>query len=201
MNVLLRIASIIDAINERIGRWSSWLVVIMVAIGVWNVIARYVGQFIGVNLASNTYIELQWYLFSIVFFLGAAYVLLKDEHVRVDVLYNRMSPRRRAWINLLGSALFLIPFCLIVLYVSWRPVSFSWRIMEGSPDPGGLPRYPIKSMIMVCFSLLLLQGISEIIKSAAILTGHREAPEALSEAEHLAREAAAAIEARPQGGA
>lgn len=198
MNVLLRVASIIDAINYRIGRWSSWLVVIMVAIGVWNVIARYVGQFIGVNLASNTYIELQWYLFSVVFFLGAAYVLLEDEHVRVDVLYNRMSPQRRALVNLLGSLLFLIPFCLIVLYVSWRPVSFSWRIMEGSPDPGGLPRYPIKSMIMVCFSLLLLQGISETIKSAAILTGHREAPEAISEAEHVAREAAAA---RPHGGA
>lgn len=177
MQGLLLVSRGIDAVMERIGRWSGWIIVIMLLVGVWNVLARYFGQFIGVNLASNTYIELQWYMFSLVFFLGAGYALKHNEHVRVDVFYANYSPRRRAWVNLLGSLLFLIPFCIIVIWVAWRPVAFSWRIMEGSPDPGGLPRYPLKSMVIVCFALLALQGISEAIKNAAVLTGHLDAEE------------------------
>lgn len=162
----------IDAFNDWIGRLTLWLVPLMVLIGVWNVVGRYLGRSLGVNLSSNAWLEGQWYLFDLVFLLGAAYALLHNEHVRVDVLYTRWSPRRRALANLIGTLLFLIPFCLMVILFSWEAIADSWAILEGSPDPEGLPRYPIKSMLVVSFGLLILQGISEAIKQAAILNGH-----------------------------
>jgi TRAP-type mannitol/chloroaromatic compound transport system permease small subunit len=168
---LLRVSRIIDAINDRLGRLSIWLVVIMVLVGVWNVVGRVLTRYVGRNLTSNALIEVQWYMFSLVFFLGAAYTLLHNGHVRVDVLYARWSGQRRALIDLLGSLLFLMPFAALVIYFSWGSVRFSWLIREGSPDAGGLPRYPIKTLVLVSFALLILQGISEAIKSAAIRTG------------------------------
>ena len=104
------------------------------------------------------------------FLLGAAYGLNHDYHVRVDVLYARLSRRARAWIDLIGSVLFLAPFASVMLWVLWGPVRNSRAILETSPDPGGLPRYPIKTVILVSFFLLLLQAISQIVKNAAILT-------------------------------
>ncbi len=183
MQGLLRISRIIDAITDRIGRVAIWLVVVMVLIGVWNVIGRYLGFYVRRNLTSNALIEIQWYMFSMVFFLGAAYTLLHNGHVRVDVFYARWSSRRQALIDLLGSLLFLLPFAILVIYFSWGSVRFSWLIREGSPDPGGLPRYPIKSMVLVSFALLILQGISEAIKSAAIRMGALQPKEEHSDLE------------------
>ncbi|HBL11626.1 MAG TPA: C4-dicarboxylate ABC transporter substrate-binding protein [Cyanobacteria bacterium UBA11162] len=172
MQRLLRISRIIDTINEWIGRLTYWLVLLMVAIGVWNVIGRYLGRSVGQNLSSNAFIEGQWYLFDLVFLLGAAYTLRHDEHVRVDIFYKNWSAKWKALANLIGTLLFLIPFCLMVIYFSWETIINSWRIWEVSPDPGGLPRYPIKSMIIIGFVLLIFQGISEAIKNWAIFTGY-----------------------------
>ncbi len=168
---LLSIAKIIDTINEWIGKLTYWLVLVMILVGVWNVIGRYLGRFIGQNLTSNAFIEVQWYLFDIVFLLGAAYTLKHDEHVRVDLLYKDWSPKRKALANFIGVFIFLIPFCLMIIYYSWGNIINSWKILEMSPDPGGLPRYPIKSMIIVSYILLIFQGIAEAIKNWAIFTG------------------------------
>lgn len=169
MQALLRVSRGIDALNQIIGTIGYWLVLPMILIGVWNVIGRFLGRAIGQTLSSNAFIELQWYIFSMVFFLGAAYTLKHNGHVRVDVFYSRFTWRRKALVNVLGTLIFLIPFCAIVIYFSWPWVLASWRNLEISNDPGGLPRYPIKTFILIGFGLLLLQGISELIKNLAIL--------------------------------
>jgi TRAP-type mannitol/chloroaromatic compound transport system permease small subunit len=161
---MLRVARAIDGLNGVIGRSASWLALVMVLVGAFNAVARYLGRFLGVHLSSNAYIELQWYLFSVLFLLGAAYVLREDAHVRVDVLYGRLPERARGAINIAGTLLLLIPFAAFVLWVSAPVVRASWRVREMSPDPGGLPRYPLKALILVCFALLLLQAVSELIK-------------------------------------
>ncbi len=172
LTTLLRLSRIIDAVNEQIGKLTSFLVPLMVLVGVWNVLGRYIGRFVGQNLSSNAWLESQWYLFDLVFLLGAAYTLKHDQHVRVDVLYTNWSPRRKALANLVGTLLFLIPFCLMGIIFSWEAIAASWAVLETSPDPQGLPRYPIKSMLIVSFVLLIFQGISEAIKNWAFLTGH-----------------------------
>jgi len=168
---LLRLSSAIDRLNDRIGATVQWLTLAMVLIGSFNAIARYATRYSDISLSSNAYIDAQWYLFSLVFLLGAAYGLRVDAHVRVDVVYSRLSEKARAWIDLLGSVLFLIPFCILMLWVSFPAIQRSWDIREASPDPGGLPRYPIKAVILVCFALLLVQAFSEIVKRVAILRG------------------------------
>lgn len=165
----LLLASGIDWFNERLGRLVLWLTLAMVLVGSYNALVRYFLTDLG--LSSNAYLELQWYLFSLVFLLGAAYTLKHDAHVRVDVLYSRLSPRGRAWIDLLGTVLFLIPFCLVMLLTSWSFVAGSWAVREVSPDPGGLARYPIKAVILVGFVLLLLQGVAMLIRQIAVLRG------------------------------
>ncbi len=167
---LLKIARAIDIINEWVGRITYWLVLFMVLVGVWNVAGRYIGRWLGQNLTSNALIEIQWYLFDVVFLLGAAYALKHNEHVRVDIFYKDWNPRRQALANFIGTILFLIPFCCLIIYYSWGTVANSWKILEMSPDPGGLPRYPIKSMIIVSLVLLILQGIAEAIKNWAIFS-------------------------------
>ncbi len=176
MQTLLQWARWIDRINERIGRYTYWLVLLMVGIGTWNVIGRYLGFWLGRNLSSNAFIETQWYLFDLVFLLGAAYTLKHNDHVRVDVFQSRWSPRKRALADLIGTLFFLLPFCIMVIWVSWGAIATSWAMWETSPDPGGLPRYPIKTMILVSFGLLILQGIAEAIKKLQIvLTGDDDA--------------------------
>jgi len=172
--VLLRIARWIDQLSEALGKVAIYLTLLLVAIGFYNVAARYVGRFIGQNLSSNSFIETQWYIFSVIFFLMFAYNLRHDVNVRVDFLYARWSGRRRTWADLLGTLLALIPFCILGIWMTVTPVLFSWRLWEMSPDPGGLPRAPIKTFILVAFSVLLLQAIAQAIKYIAILTGQNE---------------------------
>ena len=164
----------VDGMTSRLGRFISWLTLCMVLIGAYNAIARYLGRFIHTNLSSNLYLELQWYLFSLIFLLGAAYALKEDAHVRVDVVYGRLRSKAKAKINVIGSALMLLPFCVFVLWVSWPSIRNSWIVREGSPDPSGLPRYPIKAVIIVAFVLLVLQGISQLLKDVAVLRGPDE---------------------------
>ncbi len=158
-----------DRLTATLGRIVSWLVLAMVLIGAYNALVRYLGRFTGVGLSSNLYLELQWYLFSLIFLLGAGYALKEDAHVRVDVLYGRLGKRGRAWIDAAGASLMLLPFCLFVLWVSWPSVKNSWGIREGSPDPSGLPRYPLKTVILACFVLLAVQGLAQLAKDVRTL--------------------------------
>jgi TRAP-type mannitol/chloroaromatic compound transport system permease small subunit len=182
MNVLLRLAHGIDRLSEGVGKLAIYLTLLLIGIGFYNVAARYIGRFIGQNLSSNSWIELQWYIYSVIFFLMFAYNLRHDVNVRVDFLYAKWGVRRKAWIDFLGTMLFLIPFCIMGIWATITPVLFSWRLWEMSPDPGGLPRAPIKTFIIVAFSLLLLQAIAQAIKYAAVLTGHREVQQEIEQA-------------------
>ena len=176
MNALLGLSRWIDRINSGLGQLASGLVLLMIGIGCWNVLGRYIGQAVGQNLSSNALIEIQWYLFSVVFLMGAAYTLRHDGHVRVDVFQSRWRGKRKALAELMGTVVFLLPFSALVLFFSWKWVWVSWRIWETSPDPGGLPRYPIKTFILFSFLSLFFQGISETIKNLAVLTGDRPLP-------------------------
>lgn len=171
MKTALAFARAVDRLSERLGSALAWLTVAMVVVGAYNAVVRYLGRYVGWSLASNFYLELQWYLFSLVFLLGAAYALERDAHVRVDVFYGRLSVRGRAWIDLAGTLLLLIPFSVLAVVVTWPSVASSWAVGETSPDPGGLPRYPLKTTILVCFVLLILQGASEAIKDVARIRG------------------------------
>ena len=174
MSILLKVSRGIDWLNEQVGRLVGVLVLGMVGFGAFNALARYAGRFTELQLSSNAFIELQWYLFSLVFLLGAAHTLKRNQHVRVDVFYGRLGPRAQAGIDLAGTLLFLLPFCVFALWMSFPTVRNSWAVWEVSPDPGGLPRWPIKSAILVSFALVLLQGISEAIKKVEILLGGRD---------------------------
>lgn len=171
MQSLLQVARRIDRFVSVIGQLAYWIVLVMIGVGVWNVLGRYIGNAIGQNLSSNALIETQWYLFDLVFLLGAAYTLQKNEHVRVDVFYAQLNRKKKAIADLFGTLFFLIPFSVLVIYFSWSAVVRSWTVRETSPDPGGLIRYPIKTMILVSFGLLILQGISDAIKNWAIIRG------------------------------
>jgi TRAP-type mannitol/chloroaromatic compound transport system permease small subunit len=191
LRLLLKLSAAIDAFSEFVGKLGVVLVTLLLAIGVYNVATRYLSRLIGQNLSFNALIEGQWYLYSIIFLLGFSFVLKRNNHVRVDFLYTKFSVRQRAWINLIGTLLFLLPFCFLAIYVTYTPVLASWGlrpngtwgIWEVSPDPGGLPRAPIKSMIIVAFALLIIQGISEIIKHLAVLIGVVD-DEQLTQLEH-----------------
>jgi len=160
--------------NSRVGGAVSWLCLLMVGLGAWNALARYLGRFVGVDLASNGFIEAQWYLFSMLFLLGAASTLREDAHVRVDVLYGSLERRGKAWIDLVGTLFLLLPFCVFGVVESWDWVLHSWEGKEGSPDPGGLPRYPLKTMVPVGFALLALQGVSILIRKTTFLLGKND---------------------------
>ena len=173
--LLESLGRLVEGANDRIGVVIRWLALAMVLVGAGTAIVRFAsGQLaFSVNLTPPT--EVQWYLFSVIFLLGAAYGLKHNVHVRVDVLYERLSKRAQSWIDLSGGVLFLIPFCGAMLYFSWDPVLTSWQVREISPDPGGLPRWPIKALILVSFALLALQGIVQIKKNMrAILDTRRD---------------------------
>lgn len=180
MKFFLAVAKGIDAITALIGRVMWWLTLFMVLVGAYNVITRYaygviqsvLGDAIAERLSGNVYLELQTYSYDLVFLLGAAFVLRADGHVRVDIIYSTLSARAKAIIDIVGTWAFLVPFSAMGIYFSHSYVSASWRAMEVSPNPGGLARYPIKTVIVVAFALLIAQGISETIKNAAFLRGH-----------------------------
>ena len=166
MRLLISCSRLIDALNERIGRAVAWLVLAAVLVSAANAIARY-----ALNLSSNAWLEIQWYLFSAIFLLAAGYALLHDAHVRIDVVSGRLTPRARAWIDILGAIFFLMPMALIILYLSWPMFMQSYLGHEMSSDAGGLIRWPVKLLIPVGFALLVLQGLSEIVKRVAFLRG------------------------------
>lgn len=171
MQTLLRLAQLIEALNERVGQFTFWLVLLSALVSAGNATMRYLFRY-----SSNAYLELQWYMFALIFLWAAGYTLKHQGHVRVDVFYGRLSKRGQAWVDLLGTLFFLLPFTALVIWLSWPLVTESIRVREMSPDAGGLPRWPIKLAFLVGMVLLALQGISEFIKRLAFLTGHLEAP-------------------------
>jgi TRAP-type mannitol/chloroaromatic compound transport system permease small subunit len=182
---LLKFSEFIDNYADKLGWLSSWLVLLTIGVGFFNVVVRYLGRFIGVQLSSNALLELQWYLFSLTFLSGFVYILRHGENVRVDFLYTNMNEKKRALVDFIGTLLFLIPFCLIGIWVTFNPVLQSWgRLTDGSwgtweisSDANGLPRAPIKTMVPVALLLLLLQSISQSIKYLAVLLGYQEVAE------------------------
>lgn len=166
MRALLGLASAIDALNQRVGRASLWLVLAAVLISAGNALLRY-----GFNSSSNAWLEIQWYLFALIFLLGAGYTLKHNGHVRIDILYGRLSPRGQAWVDLLGGLLFLLPLAGLMAGLGWGGFVESYARGEMSPDAGGLARWPARLAIPAGFALLFLQGVSECIKRLAFITG------------------------------
>ncbi len=161
MEILRRIAKYFDLFNEYIGKGIRWFSLVLVLLVCLDVGTRYL-----LNSSSVAVQELQWHLFAALFLLASGYTLQKDKHVRVDVLYQLFSKRGKAWINLLGSIIFLIPFSILIIVTSFPYVYDSYHILESSPDPGGLPfRYLLKSCIPLSFIALFLQGLSLIVSS------------------------------------
>ncbi|MFH2093350.1 MAG: TRAP transporter small permease subunit [Pseudomonadota bacterium] len=168
MRFLEWFVSVVDGCNDRIGKFVGWLCTLMVLVVFYDTVMRY--AFNHGNVAIQ---ELEWHLFAVIFLIGGAYTLKQDGHVRVDILYINFSDRTKAWVDFLGSLIFLIPFCIIVIYSTQKFVGNSWAVREISPDPGGLPaRYVLKAMIPAGFVLITLQGISQSIKSFFVLIGH-----------------------------
>lgn len=171
MKRLLRLSAAIDALNEWIGRTAAWFGLAAVLVCTVNAIFRYT-----VNLSSNAWLEAQWYLNAVVFMLVAAWALKRNDHVRIDVFFGRLPPRAQAWIDIVGGLLALLPASVMIAWYSWPSLVNSYLITEYSSDPGGLLRWPIRLLIPVAFTLLALQGVSEIIKRAAFLRGLAPGP-------------------------
>jgi len=166
MTPLLTLSRAIDWLNERVGRAVFWLVLVMVLVSAGNAVSRY-----ALNLSSNAWLELQWYLFAAVFLLCAGYTLLHNEHVRIDVVSSHLSRRTRAWIDVFGTLLFLLPMSICILWLSWPIFLKAWLSGEISSNAGGLIRWPARLLVPVGFLLLTAQGISELIKRIAFLRG------------------------------
>jgi TRAP-type mannitol/chloroaromatic compound transport system permease small subunit len=162
-----RAIQIIDRINDVIGRSIAWLTLAMVVVTFLVVVFRYA--------FSTGWVAMQesiTYMHTLVFMLGAAYTLKQNGHVRVDIFYEKLTPRGRAWVELLGTLLLLVPFCLFIIIYSWNYVSLSWELLEGSREAGGLPAlFILKTTIPVMALLVMLQGISQALRSLLLLQG------------------------------
>ena len=166
MNALLALSRAIDALSERIGRFIYWFVLVVVLISAANATIRKL-----FNYSSNAYLEIQWYLFSVIFLFGAGYVLLHNAHVRIDIVSGRLSARAQNWIDIIGIVLFLFPMAITIMWLSWPLFMDSYTRNEVSTNAGGLVIWPARLMVPIGFFLLILQGVSELIKRIAFLMG------------------------------
>ena len=166
MNALLAFSRAVDAINERIGKVIYWLVLAAVVISASNAIVRK-----AFNTSSNAFLEIQWYLFAAIFLFCSGYTLLKNQHVRIDVIAGRLSKRAQAWIDILGTLFFLMPMALMIMILSWPVFIQAFQRGEVSTNAGGLIIWPARLMVPIGFLLLVLQGWSELIKRVAFLKG------------------------------
>ncbi len=194
MKLLLQISRWIDAMTEHVGRTIYWLVLIAVLVSSVNASVRKL-----FDMSSNAFLELQWYLFSAIFLLGAGYALLKQEHVRIDVIYGKFSKRIQIWIDILGTLLFLMPMALLILWHSWPIFVNALLSNEQSSSAGGLVVWPVRLLLPAGFVLLIVQAVSELIKRVAFLKGlipdPSEKPQRMTPEEELAAE----IKARAAG--
>ena len=171
MKALLAFSHAIDGVNTRIGRGIIWLVLAAVLISAANAIVRK-----ALDMSSNAFLEAQWYLFSATFLLCSPYTLLRNEHIRIDVVAGRLSKRTQTWIDVVGTVLFLLPMALLITYLSWIVFMRSWNINEMSSNAGGLVIWPARLLVPVGFFLLVLQGFSQLIKLIAHLRGQGPDP-------------------------
>jgi TRAP-type mannitol/chloroaromatic compound transport system permease small subunit len=166
MKLLLGLSRAIDALNEHVGRLTYWLILAAVLISAGNAVVRY-----SVNMSSNAWLEIQWYLFSFVFLFCAGYTLLHNQHVRIDVISGQLSGRARAWIDIFGTIFFLMPMAIAIMWLSWPVFLDAYLSGEVSTNAGGLTVWPGRLMLPIGFFLLILQGVSELIKRIAFLRG------------------------------
>lgn len=169
MTFLLGISRGIDRVNQSVGLVTTWLILATTLISAGNAIVRK-----AFDLSSNALLEIQWYLFAAVFLLGAGYGLLKNSHVRIDFISGMLTARTRNWIDVGGILLALFPFCFICIYLSWPLFMQAFTTGEMSSNAGGLIRWPVYALVPAGFALLMLQGVSELIKRLAFLYGHGE---------------------------
>lgn len=171
MGALLNFSRAIDRLNAWVGKYAIWLIMGSTVISAVNALVRYT-----FNTSSNAFLEIQWYLFAWSFLIAAGFTLLNREHVRIDVINSRLSKKAQIWIDILGFGLFLTPLCLLVLYYGIPMFIEKYSSGEMSGNPGGLIRWPVWLAVPVGFSLLMLQGWSELIKRLAFITGHGPDP-------------------------
>jgi TRAP-type mannitol/chloroaromatic compound transport system permease small subunit len=176
VNALLAFSRGVDWMTERIGRSMYWLLLAAVLISTVNALVRYL-----FDIGSNAYLEAQWYLFAAVFMLGAGYVFLHDQHVRIDVVSSRLSRKTQIWIDVIGIGVFLIPLCLFVMWTALPSLRLAIETNEVSANPGGLIRWPLYILVPIGFGLLALQSLSELFKRVAFLTGAGPDPHAKPE--------------------
>jgi len=170
MQILEKFVNLADSLSDKIGRFVGWLTTFMVLVVFYDTLMRY-----AFNKGNVALQELEWHLFAVVFLIGAAYTLKEGGHVRVDILFVKFSKKTKAWVDLLGTLIFLIPFCILVIYSTQKFIGNSWAVREISPDPGGLPgRYILKSMIPAGFILLMIQGCSQACKCILVITGFKK---------------------------
>ena len=166
MNTLLGLSRSIDRLNQFVGKWVAWLVLAAVVVSSVNAVVRK-----AFNMSSNSLLEIQWYFFSAVFLLCSGYTLLRNEHVKIDVVLHMWTKRKQIWIDIIGIVFFLFPFVLSVIYLSWPLFVTAFQTGEMSQNAGGLIRWPVYALVPVGFALLFIQGISELIKRFAYLRG------------------------------
>ncbi len=166
VHALLRVSSLIDGLTERVGKAVIWLVLVVTLIAAGNAVMRYT-----VNYSSNAFLEIQWYLFSAIFLLGAGYTLMRNEHVRIDLIAGRLSKRGQAWIDIFGIIFFLLPMATAIMYMSWPIFLLALQNHEQSSNAGGLTVWPVRLLVPIGFFLLVIQGISELIKRIGFLQG------------------------------
>lgn len=191
MSFLLSLSRLIDRINERVGRGVLWLVLIAVLISAGNAIVRKL-----FNTSSNALLEVQWYLFAAIFMLAAGYTLLRNEHVRIDILSSRLSPKGRNWVDIFGIVFFLLPITLLILWLSWPIVMNSFLSGEMSQNPGGLIRWPVKVLLPIGLLLLALQAVSELVKRIAFVCGRGPDPLQKGKGPSVEEQLASAIKGR-----
>lgn len=170
MQRFLAVSRAIDRLNESIGRAAAWAILAAAVISAANAVLR------KLDVSSNAWLEIQWWLFAVTFLLAAPWTLARNEHIRIDVISNRLSQRTRDLIDLAGHVIFLMPVTILVLVTSWSYFLVSYTQSEGSPNAGGLPLWPIKALIPLAFALLLLQAVSEVVKRVAIMRGALDDP-------------------------
>lgn len=188
MTALLGVSRLIDRTTEIIGKSVSWLILVAVLVSAGNAIVRK-----AFNISSNAWLEAQWYLFGAAFMLAAAYTLSQNEHIRIDVVYALWSRRVQHWIDLIGHLFFLMPFTLLMVWYLLPYTMFSYRSGEMSTNAGGLIVWPAKAILLLGFVLLVCQGISEIIKKIAIISGRMDDPNPFVSAHKAAEEEGKAL--------
>ena len=166
MQALLAMSRAIDAINSRLGKWVSWLVLIVVIVSAGNATVRKL-----LDTSSNAWLELQWVMFSIIFLICSPWTLMSNEHIRIDIINSMFSKTTRNVIDIIGHVFFLLPLTIIMIVTGWPFFKASYSINEQSLNAGGLPQWPAKSLIVLGFTLLFFQAISELIKRVAVMRG------------------------------